>query len=793
MQFVRGLSGGFGKLVQSLLDFGAKSGPTLKSFTSGLSGLLGQGLPGMFKGLETGIGGSAKFLDGFFEMLNKLLPAIGKFSGEVARSMGPLFGELFKTSGEVGKNALDGLGSAIKALTPVFKDLGFGLKAARDLMQIIAPTIKDVSSAILGSFLPSFSRVDEARGPLQRLSDAITQNKGTIQEVARVLGNVFIDMSGTAIEYLPKILGIFKVVSGGMVVALGGVLHASAMAFGWIPGVGDKLKAADREFGHFKDSYIGGLSAAEQKAKDFAAGALPKLERGKLQLDINSWTSQLDTAKAKLKTLPPEKQAKVKGDIRDLERKIASAKAALAAMDGKSATTYIKTVRTVYSPPGHNGPGGIPMHAKGTPSAAPGWAWVGEQGPELVRFRGGERVYDHRTSTRMTSGSGGSMVGAGQDAGRGLMAGLSSAASGVESAARRMAAAVTAGVRAELEIASPSKKMKALMADVGKGIIIGLTGTKAKISATAKDLVKDIWKAWEGTKSTKDSKLVRMVNADTKKLLKLADQRDALTARIKAAKDFAKSVTGGARQAAELGNLGMADEEVTAGGIKAGLQQKLAKLKTFTTYIGMLAKKGLNKSLLRQILDMGPDAGYAYASALVGADKATFNSINSLETQLNHGADKLGKTGADGMYDAGKNAGKGFLTGLTSQQKAIEDQMLKIARGMQAAIKKALGIKSPSRVMAQLGRYSTEGLAAGLGERMPVLDQALGAVTDRVASAQPVIGRPAVVGGGGGGRQVIEANITIQTLDPLAAAREVQKLLVKFGRVQGTTVNLRVG
>jgi hypothetical protein len=31
-------------------------------------------------------------------------------------------------------------------------------------------------------------------------------------------------------------------------------------------------------------------------------------------------------------------------------------------------------------------------YAGGTPWALPGWAWVGERGPELVRFRGGEQV-----------------------------------------------------------------------------------------------------------------------------------------------------------------------------------------------------------------------------------------------------------------------------------------------------------------------------------------------------------------------------------------------------------------
>ncbi len=34
----------------------------------------------------------------------------------------------------------------------------------------------------------------------------------------------------------------------------GGILHAAAIAFGWIPGIGGKLKAADRAFGRFKDA-----------------------------------------------------------------------------------------------------------------------------------------------------------------------------------------------------------------------------------------------------------------------------------------------------------------------------------------------------------------------------------------------------------------------------------------------------------------------------------------------------------------------------------------------------------
>lgn len=46
------------------------------------------------------------------------------------------------------------------------------------------------------------------------------------------------------------------------------------------------------------------------------------------------------------------------------------------------------------------------MYASGTSSAASGLAWVGERGPELVNFRGGEQVFDAQTSQRMAQGGG---------------------------------------------------------------------------------------------------------------------------------------------------------------------------------------------------------------------------------------------------------------------------------------------------------------------------------------------------------------------------------------------------
>ncbi|WP_406144199.1 hypothetical protein [Streptomyces anulatus] len=815
MSFARELTGGLGSLTRGLLDFGAKSGPTLRSFSTGLSGLLGKGgggLVGMFKGLEPGIAGSARLLDGLFGAVNRILPTLGRLGGMAGKAFGPLFGELFEFSGKATSALMDGLGFAIKWLSPVFKDLSFGVKSVTSILSILAPTVRDTASAIFGSFLPAFGDVDKAVGPLQRLSNVIAENKGRIQEFARMGGSAMITIAGAVIENMPTALAVFRMVTGGMVAALGGVLKAAAMSFGWIPGIGDKLKSADRNFGSFKDSYINGLKSAEQKTREFAAGALPKLEQGRLKMNINNWTSQIDSAKAELKSLPADKQAKVRAEISDLQRKVASARATLSGLQDKvvTVTTRHVVVGGQARTSGSHGSqlkyaGGGPIEGPGTSTSdsVPIWASKGEfmvkarsvakYGVSFLKAVNDGTLNLRGAAAGATGGGGGGLAGAGAEAGRGLSAGLRGSTADVDASARVMAAAVTSGVRAELEIASPSKKMKALMKDVGKGLILGMTGEKSKISATAKDLVKDIWAAWAGVKTNKDSALVSRVTKDTKKLQSLASARDKLAAKIKAANDYRAGLKTNAQQAAGLSSLGLQDEEVSASSIQAGLSQKLAKVNQFARYVASLAKRGLSKSLLRQVIDMGPDAGYAYASALAGMGTAALRGVNKTQGHLDSAANTLSGLGADLMYDSGRNASKGYLAGLDSQQDAIEKQMVKIAKSMDKAIRKALGIKSPSTVAAVSGGYFTQGVAKGAVDQLPVLDRAMGAVAGRMSGMRPVVGRPAVVGAGARGG-VINLNVTFTGLvtDPLATAKQIQKVLADYAMATGQPVRLGV-
>lgn len=572
-----------------------------------------------------------------------------------------------------------------------------------------------------------------------------------------------------------------------------------------------------------KNAQAMGLNAAQ--AKTLADQILKMPDKTTiLKGNADDLKAKVATAQAKVDSLKQKRATAVGADKTSLDAKVKAAQAELDAVKQRQAAAIRasdqtgagvssakrnigsvvgKTVSvTVQYRASHSSASAfaksIGGYATGGRPKAGELAWVGERGPELMRFSGDEEVYDHQTSMGMgtAASSGTALRPTGLDAGRGLAQGLMDSLSQVGQAARVVAGAVTTGVRTELDIHSPSKKMKALAHDAAAGLVEGLTGSKAKIASVSKDLVKDIWAAWSGTRSTKDSTLVKMVTKDTAKLQSLASQRDALTSKIAGAKANAATWTANARSDSALNSLGLDDSDVSAGSIKAALTAQLAKIKQFTAYVKTLGQRGLAKSMLKQILDMGPDQGYAYASALAGASNSTLASITSLQYSINSSTDALGKQGADSMYDAGKDAGKGFLTGLQSQQKAIEAQMTKMAKSMTAAIKKALGIKSPSRVMAEVGRYSTDGLAAGLTERMPVLDDALDAVSGRVAGTRPVIGAAAATGGGngaGGGAQTIHATFEISTLDPIAAAKQVRKMLLELRRTYGVNVDLLTG
>jgi hypothetical protein len=457
-------------------------------------------------------------------------------------------------------------------------------------------------------------------------------------------------------------------------------------------------------------------------------------KKAKLTADIDVWKAKVGQAEEQLKTAKGSKKAKLTADISDWKKKISSAQTQINNLpSSKSTTLYMTKINTtIYDTKGslhdvvgatgglytgktfkHRGyqRGGL-VDGPGTETSDSVFApWLSKN--EFVV--NAKQTAKHLPLLKAINSGGlgmakGGMAGAGADVGAGLASGLSGATGAVLAAARAMAGAVSDGVRRELQIASPSKVMKVLAKDVGKGFISGLTGSRDKIKAVSKDLAKDVKAAFSGKK---ESALLKMIESDTKKLLSAAKKRDAVEKKIAEAKKFATDTANEARATGSLATIVQPDH-FSPKYVKGQMQASLKQIKDFTANVKKLQKKGLNKDLLKQILEMGPEEGAAFAKSLAGADKATIKQYNSLNKQISAESSKLGKYGADLLYDSGKKAGDGFLTGLKAQQKDIEKLMLDIAKGMQKAIKKALGIKSPSRVFAMIGRNVGDGFVSGI-------------------------------------------------------------------------------
>ncbi|MEU7323433.1 hypothetical protein ABZ682_23205 [Streptomyces griseoviridis] len=338
---------------------------------------------------------------------------------------------------------------------------------------------------------------------------------------------------------------------------------------------------------------------------------------------------------------------------------------------------------------------------------------------------------------------------------QGMVDGIRSNSSLITTAAQDMAGAAITAAENTLQIASPSKVFTKIGRFTGLGFAVGITGTAAQIKAAAKKLASDvadigketgksfvkslstgtstqikstvdkitadITKAFRGKKTRIDDVLVSTLQSGNAKLQKLAAQRDALAQRVADAQKFAADTTKSALDAFSLQNLAQGADTVSVKNLQAGLQAGIDQVKKFTAQVNSLAKRGLSNALLQQIIGLGADQGSQLANVLAASTSDQLKRLSSLQAQLAKASGVLGNTSADLLFDAGKQAGVGFLTGLKGQRKNIEKLMLDIAKGMQASIRAALRIKSPSRVMMQIGDMTGAGLQIGLIRRIAAL------------------------------------------------------------------------
>ena len=319
------------------------------------------------------------------------------------------------------------------------------------------------------------------------------------------------------------------------------------------------------------------------------------------------------------------------------------------------------------------------------------------------------------------------LVSAGKDLIRGMINGIKEMAGELVSAAKGVVKGAVDGAKKLLGISSPSKVFAQIGRDTGRGFIEGLTGTQAKIKSTGDKVANSIIRAFEKLKPSKmDDFLVMLIDRSNKNLVRLAAQRDKLAKKIEEANKFATETTKSTLEAFSLSNLVQGQETFTAQTITAGLEDAVKRVRGFSADLNKLARRGLRKDLLEQIIGLGPEQGAQMAEVLASTTGDQLKRINALQTTLSKVSTTFGRTSADVLFDAGKQASKGFLAGLEAERKGIERLMVQIAKALQKSIRSALGIRSPSRVMMRIGEMTTAGLQVGLVRRLSALEASAG-------------------------------------------------------------------
>jgi len=281
-------------------------------------------------------------------------------------------------------------------------------------------------------------------------------------------------------------------------------------------------------------------------------------------------------------------------------------------------------------------------YAGGTRGAVPGWSWVGERGPELVKMHGGETVLDHLSSRLAVSGY----------------------ASGSLSQRERAALA-----RAWIG----DRTLRAIRTDTRNTV------------AAIRQLYRGHARRWR----------INDVRERSGRLAKLADKISDLTATMKAARSYRRDVRSNFRDFAKLSGIEL-QESTTGGPIKTQIAEsfrgRLATIRAFGSVLKKLRAAGLSRTLLRQIVDMGPEQGLQYGRLILS--QGAVAELNRTQGQIESVIGKVSTTATKAVFGI---MGKGFVDGLAGERKRLEKQMDHLGRVFARSVARWLGV-NPRRV-----------------------------------------------------------------------------------------------
>ena len=184
----------------------------------------------------------------------------------------------------------------------------------------------------------------------------------------------------------------------------------------------------------------------------------------------------------------------------------------------------------------------------------------------------------------------------------------------------------------------------------------------------------------------------------------------------------------------------------------------------------------LGTTLKSMMWTWGDNAGAAFKRGFASEETAIQTAIQSIRTAFQTGFTSLPSM----MASVGNQAGQGLYNGLASWQGTLSSMAWSIANSINSAARRALAIRSPSRVMEEVGKFTGEGLEIGLEKSgKSILQTAtgiIGSLTDTFDTTGLEVGLNALNGGINASMQAAAA----RTDSSSSALSTVMSLLMQY-------------
>lgn len=308
----------------------------------------------------------------------------------------------------------------------------------------------------------------------------------------------------------------------------------------------------------------------------------------------------------------------------------------------------------------------------------------------------------------------------------GMANGIRDMAKRVIDAAISLADSLPKWVKKTLGIHSPSRVFKEIGEFVTAGFAEGLTGSAHEIEKAFDVMNAKFAKAIK--KTTKTAEKNRLCEANKKLIKDLTDDKNKLvslsTQLAKTQADLAywegvlqdrttKLNSNRDSWVNSFGSLPDISKGTNLDKYIADINAQTAKNREFEVKINQLRAAGADEATIEKLMNEGVEA-LPFVNQLLAIGPTSIEALDSAIAGLKASAKSLGTGTAEALYRAGVNAAQGMVNGLKSQEATLTATMEKIASAMVKALKKKLKIKSPSREMMEIGRFTDEGLAKGL-------------------------------------------------------------------------------